>query len=66
MNGQIITETAVLTANCNISVALPEQPFAVILIIHSQQMTLDWRNNCCDWLVELGQCRLAMAWGEQC
>ncbi|MCT9979349.1 hypothetical protein M2R48_13495 [Acinetobacter sp. I-MWF] len=55
-----------LLANQAIHLELPQEPYIVVLAIHNNNVTNDWRNQCSDWIVKSKQCYWALAWGHEC
>jgi len=55
-----------LLANQAIHLELPQEPYIVVLAIHNNNVTNDWRNQCSDWIVKSKQCYWALAWGYEC
>ena len=37
-----------------------------MIAIHSDSVSNEWRNICCDWIVKSEQCYWALAWGHEC
>lgn len=55
-----------LLANQAIHHGLPQQPYIVVIAIHNNNVSNDWRNKCSDWIVKSEQCYWALAWGHEC
>lgn len=55
-----------LLANQAINLELPPEPYMVVLAIHTNNVSNDWRNQCSDWIIKSQQCYWALAWGHEC
>ena len=63
---QIVVQHYDLLSNQEITLELPQQPYIVVIAIHNNNVSNDWRNLCSDWIVKSEQCYWAMAWGHEC
>ena len=55
-----------LISNQEITFDLPQKPYILVIAIHSDSVSNEWRNICCDWIVKSEQCYWALAWGHEC
>lgn len=55
-----------LISNQEITFDLPQKPYIPVIAIHSDSVSNEWRNICCDWIVKSEQCYWALAWGHEC
>ena len=55
-----------LISNQEITFDLPQEPYILVIAIHSDSVSNEWRNICCDWIVKSEQCYWALAWGHEC
>ena len=55
-----------LLSDQKIILTLPQEPYILVIAIHNNNVTNDWRNQCSDWIVKSKQCYWALAWGHEC
>lgn len=63
---QVVIHHHELLANQANFFDLPKEPYIVVIAIHNNNVSNDWRNKCSDWIVKSEQCYWALAWGHEC
>ncbi|MCH7335267.1 hypothetical protein [Acinetobacter sp. NIPH 2699] len=58
--------TRKIKANEEIALILPEQPYYIILIVNTNQVLPEWRNQLCERIVHSKMCIQAMVTGHEC
>ena len=55
-----------IRANVAVHLALPEQSYYIILVVNTNQILPEWRNQLCEQIVYSKRCIQAMVTGHEC